>query len=440
MHFRTELNRWRRLALLLSAWALVGCDVPIESFSPNRVYVAKLEQSQSVELSAASVDAQAALERLFGTPDQPLWPDFLKEEHPELFGIVNLDRLTQAAGAVRSDEQDVHYGLFREHCVACHGISGNGQGPTSRFLNPYPRDFRLGKFKFKSTPIGKKPTRADLHQLLEAGIAGTSMPSFRLLKQAEREALSDYVIYLSVRGEVERQLMSAAAFQLDYEAGDRLYDADAQLSTPDKFAQQWDMLKQTTIQVCRSWHETLDNEQPLPAPPAGYPLFNGEQPQAANNARLAASIANGRKLFQGPIANCASCHGPTGIGDGPTKNYDAWTKDWSEGIDLQDKSQVAPWLKLGALKPVPILPRNLRTGVHRGGSRPADLYWRIVHGIDGTPMPAAALQPANPQGLTQEEVWDLVNFLLSLPGEQRSPTPDNTQAVTTQTHPHGAAT
>ena len=82
-------------------------------------------------------------------------------------------------------------------------------------------------------------------------------------------------------------------------------------------------------------------------------------------------------------------------------------------------------LELGALKPRNILPRNLRIGVYRGGSRPIDLYLRIAQGIDGTPMPAAAMKPANPQGMTEEEVWDIVNYVLSLPYEHISQQGDN---------------
>ena len=106
------------------------------------------------------------------------------------------------------------------------------------------------------------------------------------------------------------------------------------------------------------------------------------------------------------------------MGDGQTNNYDAWTKDWTEGIDPKNKDDLRPFLKLGALKPRHILPRNLRTGIYRGGSEPSDLYLRIVNGIDGSPMPATAMQPSNPQGLTENDVWDMVNFLLNLPHEE----------------------
>ena len=411
-----QISRLCCLAVFVGCSVIVGCDASLDSFKPNLLVAAKLENSQGVDLQAAVTDSTAALETLFGTPANPNWPAFLKADK-NVAELVSVDRLQPAAGAVRSDEQDRHFGLFREHCVACHGVAGDGAGPASRLLSPYPRDFRLGKFKFKSTPIGKKPTRADLRRVLNAGLPGTSMPSFRLLKDDELEALVDYVIYLSARGEVERQLLTEAAIEIDYSAGERLFDVSLKESKPDEFESQWSLLEKSTKGVIKQWTEEEDSVTRVTLP-ADYPIFTADETFTGEQAqRLAASIENGRKLFAGPIANCASCHGATAMGDGQTNNYDAWTKDWLEGLDPQNREDIRPMLTLGALKPQHILPRNLRTGVYRGGSEPNDLYLRIVNGIDGTPMPATAMQPANPQGLSEFDVWDLVNFLLSLPHE-----------------------
>ena len=71
--------------------------------------------------------------------------------------LMNVSWLALAAGPVGRDEQGNPRGLYREHCAHCHGITGDGVGPTATFLNPYPRDYRKGQFKFKSTPVGQKP-------------------------------------------------------------------------------------------------------------------------------------------------------------------------------------------------------------------------------------------------------------------------------------------
>jgi len=53
----------------------------------------------------------------------------------------------------------------------------------------------------------RKPRRADLLRTLQQGVEGTSMPSFGLLKEEELEALVSYVIHLSIRGQLEFQVM-----------------------------------------------------------------------------------------------------------------------------------------------------------------------------------------------------------------------------------------
>ncbi len=398
---------------------LSGCEVPIASFSSNLVFAKRLEIDSGMKMEPAVNETQSILAEMFGTPDQPTWPKLLSEDQ-ELAGLVSQQRLTRAAGAVRSDQQDNHFGLFREHCVHCHSVVGNGVGPTSSFLNPYPRDFRMGIFKFKTTPKGKKPTREDVMRLLTEGIMGTSMPSFRLLKQDDLEALTDYAIYLAIRGEVERRLMMEAASELDLDKGERLLDPALKESAPDDYQDQLRLIEETVTKVAQSWTGAASSVTKVEAPPADYPLF-GRDTAGSKEAqdRLGASIANGRSIFHGKIANCASCHGNTAMGDGQTNDYDDWTKDWTilAKVDPRDKEHIQPFLDVGALKPRNILPRNLRSGIYRGGSQPVDLYHRIVQGIDGTPMPAVGLKPDNPQGLSTEEVWDLVNYLLSLPYE-----------------------
>ncbi|GAB5403390.1 MAG: cytochrome c [Aureliella sp.] len=378
-----------------------------------------MELDQGVELQGVEPDVQAALVELFGTPDDPKWPEFLRDDE-RYAELVDLERLRRAAGPVRSDENDVHFGLFREHCVHCHGVTGNGLGPTSEFLNPYPRDFRPAVFKFKSTKIGVKPTRVDLKRILQEGVMGTSMPSFRLLKSEDVETLVDYVIYLGVRGEVERELINEAAFELDYEMGDRLFDPSLQQSDAEAFDEQWDIIQSYVFDVADQWVQAAAEAPQIAGPPEGYPLLGRDNDgDAEAKEALLQSVARGREIYRGKIANCASCHGPTGMGDGQVTDFDSWTKEWTTtvSIDPNDEEAIEPMLELGALKPRNILPRNLRSGIYRGGSRPIDIYLRIVNGIEGSPMPATAMQPSNPQGLTEAEAWDLVNFVLSLPYE-----------------------
>jgi cytochrome c553 len=98
------------------------------------------------------------------------------------------------------------YQVYSQRCVQCHGVSGDGNGPSAGSLFPRPRDYRKGIFKFTSTPYGIKPARSDLVETVRRGISGTSMPSFHLLPDADVQAVVDYVIALSQRGELELQM------------------------------------------------------------------------------------------------------------------------------------------------------------------------------------------------------------------------------------------
>src|SRR4029077_17957950 len=95
---------------------------------------------------------------------------------------------------------------YRVQCLHCHGLTGDGQGPTAPWVNPPPGDYRLGRFKFTSSSQDegeRKPRREDLLRTLREGIEGSSMPAFRLLPDNDLEALVSYVMHLSMRGEAE---------------------------------------------------------------------------------------------------------------------------------------------------------------------------------------------------------------------------------------------
>tara|TARA_B100000686_G_scaffold355052_1_gene469440 strand:+ start:55 stop:1803 length:1749 start_codon:yes stop_codon:yes gene_type:complete len=68
--------------------------------------------------------------------------------------------------------------IYSHMCVFCHGENGNGGGPAMEFLYPWPRDFRNGIFKFRSTPTGSLPRDEDIYRTIIRGVPGTSMPNW----------------------------------------------------------------------------------------------------------------------------------------------------------------------------------------------------------------------------------------------------------------------
>jgi mono/diheme cytochrome c family protein len=69
--------------------------------------------------------------------------------------------------------------LYQQRCAGCHGKSGRGDGPFAGLLDPRPRDFTSGRYKFRSTDTGSLPTDDDLAESISNGLHGTSMPSWK---------------------------------------------------------------------------------------------------------------------------------------------------------------------------------------------------------------------------------------------------------------------
>ena len=378
-----------------------------------------LEKSRSLPTEAALADVTVVVDELFGTPLQPHWP-VERMSNDAQRGLVSLDRLHQAAGGVTSDQADSHTGLYQEHCVICHGVSGSGAGPASRFQVPYPRDFRAGVFKWKSTTRNDKPTRDDLSRLLVHGVPGAPMPSFAIVPPSQRESLIDYIVYLSVRGEVERELLARAVDDLDYDEtppDDELrltLVSGSESADEQAFGEGEQVINEVIREIVQAWVDA----DPSPVPPQPE-LATAESPTTESpTTELAESIQRGREIFHGKVANCVGCHGPEGRGGLPTLDYDDWTKDFTTriGITPVDWAATKPFRKVGALPPRTIDPRVLAGGVLRGGDEPETIYRRIQHGIAGTPMPGLEVSEGiNPQmGLTPEQAWDLVAYVRSL--------------------------
>src|SRR3954465_15035424 len=69
--------------------------------------------------------------------------------------------------------------LYQQRCSACHGKTGPGDGAFAALLDPRPRDFTAGRFKFRSTETGSLPTDEDLAAAITNGLHGTSMASWK---------------------------------------------------------------------------------------------------------------------------------------------------------------------------------------------------------------------------------------------------------------------
>ncbi len=216
--------------------------------------------------------------------------------------------------------------VYERNCQQCHGVSGDGNGQAAMYLVPRPRDYRRGIFKFVSTGYGNKPRREDLLRTVTKGIAGTSMPSFRRLPKHDLEAVIDYVLALTQRGELELLLAAHAESEGEVSA-----ESTAELA-----------------EVIRQRWQTADEQ--VVEPLSKMPAYSPE------------SVAAGAAVFQ--KRECFKCHGRDGRGGlagGIEVGKDAW----------------------GYTDPA----ADLTSGMLHGGQRALDVYRRIYGGINGSPMP-----------------------------------------------------
>ncbi|MFN3193653.1 MAG: cytochrome c [Aureliella sp.] len=408
--------RWISILSLAVVLFAAGCrqDTSIEvvEFEPNLVYSYQMGERSEQPFDQPLAEITVALGDLFGTPDEPKLPPEL-QAGGDFEGLISMDNLLAASGSPEMEGR----GLYRKHCVTCHGVTGNGRGPTAALVDPYPRDYRMGTFKFKSTPIGTKPTKDDLVYAIENGIVGSSMVKIPELTAQDIDALADYVIYLSMRGEVERSLLLLASdFDFtDPEYPESLYKpelADGTEEDVELWEEQQEEVADTVYDVVESWADGLEAAFEMPPRDKSLVPDTFEEVLAAMSAEgdspIKQSVARGQEWFVSEKTSCSKCHGKEGRGDGQTNDYDAWTKEWTAkfGVDPAVPEEHIPLIARGALPARKVSPRNFHEGVFRGGKTPEKLYQRIALGIEGTPMPAASVD--------SDAIWDLVNFVRSL--------------------------
>jgi len=280
--------------------------------------------------------------------------------------------------------------LYLRHCMHCHGLSGDGNGPTAKYFAVRPRDYRRGTFKFTSTKKGIGPSRDDLFRIVKLGVPGTYMPSFMLLPDAEVSALVEYVRWLSLRGQYEAYLCSNYEVDFGKNVAAELQNSELASRVAAYEKEELRELISNFSNEARDRSLASESEESVLVPST---VRIEPSPE---------SIARGRALFADPKKNakCYNCHGELGRGDGPSTEVmnDVPGKPGQKALGLFDEWGNA------------IRPRDLTSGIFRGGRRPIDIFRRISAGIKGTPMQAFGAPT-----LSDDEIWDLTNYVLSIP-------------------------
>lgn len=169
---------------------------------------------------------------------------------------------------------------YIKRCSFCHGLLGDGEGPAAPYLDPRPRDFTLGTFKFRTTTSGQLPTDNDIFRTVSRGLPGTAMQAFD--SDLFKNGLSE----------------------------DRRWEVIAYIKT---FAQEFDDPELDPVKT--------GMVLALPANRAPY------SPE---------TVAKGKEVFK--KAKCWSCHGMSARGDG---NKEFRKDDW--GFPIRIRNVTHPW-------------------------------------------------------------------------------------------------
>lgn len=339
-----------------------------------------------------------ALRKYFGTAATPRLrvPDFESQGEADVPPLVDV-----IEPALLAHGRDV----FNRRCAGCHGETGDGRGPAASYLYPKPRDYRLGLFKFTSTPYGMKPRRTDLIRVIRFGAKGTSMPSFRWLADEDLDAVVGYVVMLAHRGELEYRLAREAGELVDPEAA----ADDQELIEPEYIPELLD-------EIAQSWQEA---ETSGIIPLTVEPPFDEE------------SIAKGQQIFQNKA--CKGCHQVDAAGG--LLAYEQLLQSASPDVlpapirsrwKVLSRNLMSPTLmarlqeKLGEdVLPDNVMDNwgnfayaaNLTSGMLHGGRRPIDIYRRLYTGVTGTPMPSFAQHELFTED--PDNFWHVVHFVIA---------------------------
>jgi mono/diheme cytochrome c family protein len=191
--------------------------------------------------------------------------------------------------------------VYFRRCRFCHGLLGDGEGPAAEFLDPRPRDFTLGTFKFRTTQSGELPTNEDLFRTISRGLSGTAMQPFD--DERIKNGLSE--------------------------------------------DQRWQV-----IAYIRTFAPEFDDPEFDPVKGAKVVSLPAQRPPFSE-----ALAAKGKAVFE--KAKCWECHGKQGRGDG-LKAFDR-KDDW--GFPIRIRNVTIPWKIKAGVTPEDIFMR-FTTGIN----------------------------------------------------------------------------
>jgi len=119
--------------------------------------------------------------------------------HSRIAAVCGILTLLAAAATAATDANTTGRKTYQRYCVSCHGDRGDGAGYAAPHLDPRPRNFTSGTFKWRSTASGQVPRDEDMLRTIDNGLYGTAMPAWYPLSPTERRDVVAYIKTFSSR-------------------------------------------------------------------------------------------------------------------------------------------------------------------------------------------------------------------------------------------------
>jgi mono/diheme cytochrome c family protein len=190
-------------------------------------------------------------------------------------GAVNVEELLEPTPALIAKGK----ALFAVNCASCHGPDGYGNGPAAAALNPKPRNYHEGYWRYGGGV-------ARIVQTISTGSPGTAMAAFTNIPFEDRFALAHYVRTFAPKPEEDKPADLAWLGPIGPRGGGQ---------TPGT-APGGPAKPGPTIPIELALRLLVQEAPPIVVPAVGPPP-SADAPGAALYA-----------------ARCASCHGPSGEG------------------------------------------------------------------------------------------------------------------------------
>lgn len=232
--------------------------------------------------------------------------------------------------------------VYAEQCAACHGAQGEGNAPIGAKFDPPARGFTSAEYRFGGGPIAIYNAISSGKMVAEDGTTATHPALFNTLAYQDRWAVAHYVRSLGPTKDLKDP--PALVDQAKFEAENGVCNEDIKSTIAAKV-----------------------------------------QPQGEEQMK------KGAEIF---AAQCSSCHGATGNGDGPAA---------------------------AALTPPP---RNFHSPDQKwtNGSSQLSIFNTVTLGIAGTSMASYA-------SLSEDERWALVHYVRQWIPEQNLQASTDEQVV-----------